>query len=106
MLRSPRIRAKWIFFGLAAALVAFGGLRLPGQGVVKKTEVKIEVLGPRGVMPPGGMADPKKPVVQQFSAVKLIENSIYRQYVNVARDSIKDQAWGDAVTALQKILDT
>lgn len=42
----------------------------------------------------------------QFSAVKLIENSTYRQYINVARDSIKDEAWNDAVTALQKILDT
>lgn len=41
-----------------------------------------------------------------LAPVKLIENTMYRQYINVVRDSIKDKAWGDAVTALQKILDT
>ena len=41
----------------------------------------------------------------QFSAIKLVENSNFRQYLNVARDCIKDKAWQDAVTALQTILD-
>src|SRR5438046_2456407 len=70
-------------------------------------------------LPPGTDPDGKKDgqKTSQFSAVKLIENSVYRQYINVARDAIKDavvtkdeksahEAWIAAVTALQKILDT
>lgn len=46
----------------------------------------------------------------QYSAVKLIENSDYRRYLNAARDYIKDAAtgqapWLDAVMALQTIVD-
>ncbi|MBI3411201.1 MAG: hypothetical protein HY040_22940, partial [Planctomycetes bacterium] len=41
----------------------------------------------------------------QYSAIKLVENSELRQYINVARDSVKDKAWNDACTALQLVLD-
>ena len=42
---------------------------------------------------------------QQFSAIKLVENSEFRQYINVAQECIKDKDWNDAVTALQSVLD-
>lgn len=41
----------------------------------------------------------------QFSAVKLIEEPKFRQFIQVARDCIKDKAWNDAVEAIQTILD-
>jgi len=43
---------------------------------------------------------------QQFSAIKLIEKSEFRQYIEVAQACIKDKAWNDAVTALQAMLDS
>ena len=49
---------------------------------------------------PGGSG-----VAAQYSAIKLVENSDLRQYINVARDCIKDKAWNDACTAIQSILD-
>jgi outer membrane protein assembly factor BamB/tetratricopeptide (TPR) repeat protein len=58
---------------------------------------------------PGGMqkvpAKPSDHSGPQFSALRLAEKSEYRQYINVARDCIKDKAWNDACTALQTILD-
>lgn len=54
-------------------------------------------------MPSTGLNQPG--TSQQFSAIKLIEKSEFRQYVEVAQACIKDKAWNDAVTALQALLD-
>jgi outer membrane protein assembly factor BamB len=56
-----------------------------------------------------GIAQPApQPATQtgnQFSGIKLVEKTEYRQFINVARDCIHDKLWNDAVTALQTILD-
>jgi outer membrane protein assembly factor BamB/tetratricopeptide (TPR) repeat protein len=57
---------------------------------------------------PGMPGQPTAPADRsgpQFSALRLAEKSEYRNYINVARDCIKDKAWSDACTALQTILD-
>ncbi|MFO0865236.1 MAG: hypothetical protein U0744_11415 [Gemmataceae bacterium] len=41
----------------------------------------------------------------QFSAVKLVEEPKFRQFIQVARDCIQDKAWNDAIEAIQTILD-
>jgi outer membrane protein assembly factor BamB len=62
------------------------------------------VDGPGGVVQPNPNGKPGESG-SQFSAIKLTEKSEYRQFIEVARDCIKDKEWNDAVTALQKILD-
>lgn len=55
--------------------------------------------------PPGMDEQPKRESGQQYSAVRLIEKSDYRRFIEVAQDCIKDKTWKDAVKALQIILD-
>ncbi|MEI7684974.1 MAG: PQQ-binding-like beta-propeller repeat protein, partial [Planctomycetota bacterium] len=88
-------------------VLGIGALGLLGGAAMAQIAVQFQPGGPVA-LPVDDIGAPKKngPKTSQFSAVKLIENSTYRQYINVARDSIKDKAWNDAVTALQKILDT
>jgi outer membrane protein assembly factor BamB/tetratricopeptide (TPR) repeat protein len=99
MIDSSRSLGWWL--GLSAGLAL-------GSAVLAQVVIEQPVqIGPGGMpLPPGkeGKTDGTK--TSQFSAVKLIENSQYRQYINAARAAIKDEAWNDAVTALQKILDT
>ena len=90
--------------GLIAIAIIGAGLLLsrPAQGqVVQKTVIATPV--PLAPVPP--KVDAGTPLAAQFSGVRLTENSSFRQYLNVARDCIKDKAWQDAVTALQTILD-
>src|SRR5438128_12599243 len=85
----------------------------PAAPAMKAQAVQIQFAQPGGVVMMGGL---KKPAGMgppgesggtstQYSAIKLTEKSEYRQFINVARDCIKDKAWNDAVTALQAILD-
>jgi outer membrane protein assembly factor BamB len=75
--------------------------------------VQIQIAQPGGVVMMGGKQKKAAGVPAtgsggtstQYSAIKLTEKSEYRQFINVARDCIKDKAWNDAVTALQAILD-
>ncbi len=83
---------------LGASLFVSG----PAQAqLVQKMVIATPV--PLGPVPP--KVDAGTPLAAQFSGVRLTENSSFRQYLNVARDCIKDKAWQDAVTALQTILD-
>ncbi len=86
----------------------FGTASVLGAGLF----LLVPVLGQIIVDGPALKAPPKLPkpadgstLSAQYSAIKLIENSNFRQYLNVARDCIKDKAWQDAVTAIQTILD-
>jgi len=88
---------------LAAGLVGTGLFLIAtadGQQVGKQ----------RGGRAPGsvgqpGQVQPGNTSGNQFSAIKLVEKTEYRQFINVARDCIHDKQWSDAVTALQTILD-
>jgi tetratricopeptide (TPR) repeat protein len=92
---------------LAVALGLVGAAAL-GTGLFLATpaEGQLVITQPAGnppkVLPKSGDGGT---LSSQFSAIKLVENSNFRQYLNVARDCIKDKAWQDAVTALQTILD-
>ena len=91
---------------LAAGLLALWSTSATGQVIIQAQPLPAQLPG--GPFGPNGKKETKEGEGRsnQFSAVKLIENTVYRQYINVARDSIKDKAWDDAITALQKILDT
>jgi outer membrane protein assembly factor BamB/tetratricopeptide (TPR) repeat protein len=102
---------------LAAACVLLAGLTLLWTSSADG-QVKIEInggggavkvfQGPGGVigLPGGpGTTPPAGGTASHFSAIKLIEKSEYRQYIDVAREAIRDKAWNDVVTALQLILD-
>src|SRR5256885_1536041 len=104
MFRPLRMATGASLAGLAAGLLVLWSTSAPGQpGQV--VQVQFQPIGPG--IPPNAKKDGKdEGKSTQFSALKLIENTVYRQYINVARDSIKDKAWPDAITALQKILDT
>src|SRR5262245_11687839 len=78
---------------IGTSVVAALSLLLQGDAV---GQVKIKKAPP---------LDPGIDPATQYSAIKLIEKSEFRQYINVARDCIADEAWNDAVTALQTILD-
>lgn len=92
------VRRLGVGLVLAGFFGVWAGLFFSGQA-----EGQI-IINPKKPAPPapnpgtGGTA-------AQFSSIKLIEKSEFRQYINVARDCIKDKAWQDAVTALQTILD-
>jgi tetratricopeptide (TPR) repeat protein/outer membrane protein assembly factor BamB len=91
----------------------------PAAGQIKRVQIKpppppppqIIIGGPGGgpvFVGPGGLVAPGTSSGgsgSQFSAIKLAEKSEYRQFIEVARDCIKDKAWNDAATALQTILD-
>ena len=104
MMRPLRTATGACLAALAAGLVALWSTTATGQVIVQPLPAQV----PGGPFGPNGKKDLREGEGKsnQFSAVKLIENTIYRQYINVARDSIKDKAWDDAITALQKILDT
>ena len=64
-------------------------------------------IGPDGrppfrppVEPGGGSAT----MSSQLSSIKLVENTDFRQYINVARDCIKGKEWKDAIKALDHVL--
>jgi outer membrane protein assembly factor BamB len=102
------IRRRFSVVLLGAGLLAAGFWRtLPaeGQGKAKKGQAQAQpaVVGPAGApKTPAGVSggDPS-----QFSGIKLVEKSEYRQFINAARNCIEDKEWNDAVTALQVILD-
>jgi outer membrane protein assembly factor BamB len=80
----------------------------PTQGQVKIEPAPIPIpVGPRqgrpGAVP--ATSPPGTGLPGQFSGIKLVEKTEYRQFINVARDCIHDKQWNDAVTALQTILD-
>jgi outer membrane protein assembly factor BamB len=102
MFRSRRI----VRLAMGLAVVELVGSVAVGQVVVQFEAKKAEVAGK-------GDAKKDGQKTSQFSAVKLIENSNYRQYISVARDAIaagklngNPKEWNDACTVLQKILDT
>lgn len=92
-----------------AARVAVLGLVMSPLFFFNNAQGQVRVLGKKMVAQPfdpaigGGSTNPT--LSSQLSAIKLVEKAQYRQYINVARDSIKDKEWDDALTALQKILD-
>jgi outer membrane protein assembly factor BamB len=105
MIRIRRAAGILVFVGLISAL----GLSLtsPADGQVQP--------GMKAKFGPGMPKDDGTPGLQ-YSAIKLIEKSEYRQYVQAAQAAIKDaqkstnpvdkqRAWDDAVTVLQTILD-
>ena len=99
---------------LAAGLLALSSTTAPGQVFQFQAQIQVQPA-PFPPVGPGGKKDGKdgEGKSNQFSAVKLIENTDYRRYLNVARDAIKGgiatgdaKDWDEAITALQKILDT
>src|SRR5688572_29140965 len=93
---------------VAVAGLAWFGARAAGQVVVQEVQIKVMAQpGPAG----GAMKKPGVPgkdgegIGTQFSAIKLVEKSEYRRFIEVARDCIAGKEWNDAVTALQVILD-
>lgn len=92
---------------VSGLVLAAGGLLLSELAVGQ-----VQVQPPIIIRPPRLPQPPAPPTVgngdnaAQLSGIKLVEKSEYRQFINVARDCIKDKAWNDAVTALQTILDT
>jgi outer membrane protein assembly factor BamB len=103
------LRPHWMATGAFRLALAAGLLSLwtaSASAQLAPVQIQAQPL-PGGPGVPGGPnAKNDDGKSNQFSAVKLIENTIYRQYLNVARDAIGDKAWDDAITALQKILDT
>lgn len=101
MRKSRRISAVIVVCGLLAVIVA--GIRTGGvQGQI--------VLQPGIEIGPDGRPIKKQPTTTgsnpaQLSAIKLEENPDYRKAINVARDCINDRIWGEAITALQLLLD-
>lgn len=98
-----RIQSNLIRLGLGSLLILACGAVGLSQIVIRQ---------PAMAAPPGTVEDPKNPGAKepgtgtaQFSAIKLVEKSEYRQIINVAKDCIKDETWDDACTALQSILD-
>ena len=99
MMRNRRTLAMVGLFGFAVGVIWFTSASAPGQVVVQ-----FQPGG--GMMPVGKKAKSDGTTTAQFSAVKLIENTIYRDYIRASRDAILGKAYNDAITALQKILDT
>ncbi len=104
MLRSH----PWIA-GLCTLTAAFGlavwAAQATGQNIVIQGDV---VVGGNGkVMRVAKTSETAKDggTSTQYSAMKLVEKSEYRKFIEVARDCIKGKEWNDAVTALQAILD-
>ncbi len=101
MLRLRRA-GMWTFgLGIVGLL---GGLAVAQNAV----PVQFQPVQPGGIMPGGKEKVPGKPGEKssQFSAIKLIEDSKYRGYINTARGLIKGQQWEDSVKVLQAILNT
>lgn len=108
MLRSQPVLAGALGVVAVVGLAWFGG----GAAAQVVREVKVQVIAQPAQA--GGM-QMKKPAVAgpkegdgistQFSAIKLVEKSEYRRFIEVARDCIAGKEWNDAVTALQVILD-
>jgi outer membrane protein assembly factor BamB len=100
-------------FGILALFLGF--VALLGAGAVgqeKKMEVAPAGFGKKTTTE---KKEEKKdgPKSAQFSAIKLIENSQYRNWINVATQAIAagkrtgdPEEWRVAVTVIQKILDT
>ena len=107
MMRPLRLATGACLAALAAGLVALWSTSASGQVI----QIQAQPLPAQLPGRPFG-ANGKKEVKEgegrsnQFSAVKLIENTIYRGYVTAARDAMRDKAWDPAITVLQKILDT
>ncbi|MSQ93449.1 MAG: hypothetical protein EXR98_02710 [Gemmataceae bacterium] len=65
-------------------------------------KVEAQIRPPiKGTPPPVDMSGGK---AAGLSSVKILEDSRVRQVINVGRDCIKDEVWGQAVEALQAIL--
>jgi len=92
---------------LTAGLLAVG-LHLiataEGQVVQKGRPVRAQIIIGQPAQPIAP-AMPGSASGNQFSAIKLVEKTEYRQFINVARDCITDKKWDDALTVLQTILD-
>jgi outer membrane protein assembly factor BamB/tetratricopeptide (TPR) repeat protein len=117
-----------LFTVVAAGAFVLGALALLCTAPAEGQQVKQVIVQPGGpIMParPGGPGGPpgqpgQGGTASQFSAIKLVEKSEYRSYIEAATDAIKDarqylkkgrgdeasKAWNDAVTVLQTILDT
>ncbi|MCS7045442.1 MAG: PQQ-binding-like beta-propeller repeat protein [Gemmataceae bacterium] len=121
MVRSYRVMTVGVGVAVLAGLSWLG---TPAHGQLKVQQVQIlpapaqdgpvqvivrpggRLVGGQPRQPAEGPGDGKAPgVAAQYSAVKLIEKEEYRKFIEVARDCIKGKEWGDAVTALQAILD-
>jgi outer membrane protein assembly factor BamB len=91
---------SWAILGGALALLALAPAgrgqpapAIPVQNAIKRMPVP-------GSQPKAGARD-----AAALSSIKIVEESKYRQVINVARDCIKDKDWAQAVKALQTILD-
>jgi outer membrane protein assembly factor BamB/tetratricopeptide (TPR) repeat protein len=100
---------------LGAVLAASGVLTFIGWAITDSVrgQQKALVVQPGGaiIMPGGGPGGVKDGTTSggssaaSLSAVKIIDKSEYRKVIEVGRACIKDQAWEEAVTALQAMLD-
>ncbi|MCI0684343.1 MAG: PQQ-like beta-propeller repeat protein [Gemmataceae bacterium] len=109
MLRNHPVLAGVVGLVGVIGLAWCGG---PTAAQVAVPEVKVQIVAQPGPAFGGRMKQPGMPgtpegegVSTHFSAVKLVEKSEYRRFIEVARDCIKGKEWNDAVTALQVILD-
>src|SRR5687767_1077576 len=84
-----------------AAVVGLGLLGLALLGLFTDTGEGQIVKQPRPPIPP---SPPSSGTSANLSSVKIIEESQWRQVVNVGRDCIKDKEYKQAVEALQAIL--
>ncbi|MCI0638280.1 MAG: PQQ-binding-like beta-propeller repeat protein [Gemmataceae bacterium] len=91
-------------FAAAVSCAAFVGL-WTGIFLTTPAEGQLVVGGGKKMAQPPPPPKKEPGSASQFSAIKLIEKSEYRQYINVAREAIRDKEWGDAITAVQLILD-
>src|SRR5947207_2734130 len=104
-------------FGLVAVL----GLALAEPATAQQV-MKVQIAGP-GMGKGGPLPVPLGPGVNpatQFSGIKLIESTEYRNVIDAARAAVLDallyekqgkadaanRAWNDAITAVQTVLDT
>lgn len=93
-MNTSRARLAWVGSAAAGMAILVGSL----------AEAQIRRRPPVFGTPPPPLNQPADG--QQFSAIKLVEKSEFRQFINVAQECIKDKAWNDAITALQTILDS
>jgi len=100
-------RSSTLVLAIGGAFLSAAVLLLvPPPGLAQKLIIDAQP----GQVIVGGPTDPKKPVEEklgnQFSAIKLVENPEFQEYISIADDFVKDKNWKNAAKALQEILDS